>query len=182
MNYKKLYNRLIQHRQCTPADGYTEVHHIVPKCVGGSDDPTNLIALTAREHFIAHYLLSKMYPTGSNAWHKTNHAFMMMKSSNKKQPRYFNNRLYESARKHFSIVMSTIQSGEKNSQAGTRWITNPKTKESKKISKNDSIPDNWVNGRAIEIRKCKMCKLEFLLNRRQKQNAVRKNAGTMHCS
>jgi hypothetical protein len=38
---------------------YTEVHHIHPRSLGGSDDPDNLVRLTYREHFLAHWLLTK---------------------------------------------------------------------------------------------------------------------------
>ena len=41
---------------------YCEAHHIIPKCLGGSDDKTNIILLTAREHYIAHLLLRRIYP------------------------------------------------------------------------------------------------------------------------
>jgi hypothetical protein len=42
--------------------GYVEKHHIVPKSLhlGGEKDPQNYVFLTAREHFICHWLLSKM--------------------------------------------------------------------------------------------------------------------------
>lgn len=40
---------------------YQEKHHIIPKCFGGNNLPTNLVSLTLREHYIAHLLLSKMY-------------------------------------------------------------------------------------------------------------------------
>lgn len=33
----------------------------MPKAKGGTDDPSNLIALTAREHFIAHWILWRAY-------------------------------------------------------------------------------------------------------------------------
>jgi len=36
-----------------------EVHHIVPKCLGGSDEPRNLVRLWPIEHLKAHWLLSK---------------------------------------------------------------------------------------------------------------------------
>lgn len=66
MNCSKLYSLLIAYRKTNPLeqsdDLYTEEHHIVPSCMGGSDEPENLIRLTAREHFIAHKLLSKIYP------------------------------------------------------------------------------------------------------------------------
>lgn len=40
----------------------SERHHIIPRCMGGSDDDSNLIYLTLREHFVAHKLLCDKYP------------------------------------------------------------------------------------------------------------------------
>ena len=40
-------------------DGYCEVHHIVPRSLGGSNDKDNLISLTPRQHYIAHWMLWK---------------------------------------------------------------------------------------------------------------------------
>lgn len=62
MNYTKIYNNLINRAKDRLLEGYVEKHHIVPKCIGGADTRDNLVQLTAREHFIAHYLLAKMYP------------------------------------------------------------------------------------------------------------------------
>ena len=42
--------------------GYTEKHHIIPRSMGGSDEPSNLTVLTGREHFLAHMLLCEMFP------------------------------------------------------------------------------------------------------------------------
>lgn len=42
-------------------DVYYEKHHIVPKSLGGSNRKENLVLLTAREHFLCHWLLTKMY-------------------------------------------------------------------------------------------------------------------------
>ena len=41
---------------------YHEIHHITPKCMGGSNDKDNLIDLFAEEHFIAHKLLAHENP------------------------------------------------------------------------------------------------------------------------
>jgi hypothetical protein len=41
---------------------YTEKHHIVPRCQGGSDDLTNIVQLTPEEHYLCHQLLVKIYP------------------------------------------------------------------------------------------------------------------------
>lgn len=37
-----------------------EIHHIIPRCFGGSDDPINLIKLTTKEHILIHYYLALM--------------------------------------------------------------------------------------------------------------------------
>lgn len=37
-----------------------ERHHIKPRCLGGTNDKKNIVRLTYREHFLAHWLLTKM--------------------------------------------------------------------------------------------------------------------------
>lgn len=37
-----------------------ESHHIIPRCLGGSNKKDNLVNLTPKEHYIAHLLLTKM--------------------------------------------------------------------------------------------------------------------------
>lgn len=41
--------------------GYIEIHHIIPKCLGGSDSEFNLVALSFKEHYICHLLLSRIF-------------------------------------------------------------------------------------------------------------------------
>lgn len=63
MNYKNAYDHLVTRAKARlRPEIYCEEHHIVPRCVGGGDEPENLVYLTAREHFIAHRLLAKIYP------------------------------------------------------------------------------------------------------------------------
>lgn len=58
MNYKKHYDLLIQKAlDRVKPDCYFEKHHIVPKCVGGSDEESNLVNLTYKEHCVAHRML-----------------------------------------------------------------------------------------------------------------------------
>lgn len=59
MNYKKIYYNLT--KQDMIAD-YTEVHHKIPRCMGGTDDKSNLVKLTPEAHYVAHQLLVKMFP------------------------------------------------------------------------------------------------------------------------
>ena len=66
--YKNTYDSLIEKRRKFPLTknkkdpnyAYCETHHVIPKCLGGSNDKENLVNLTAREHFIAHKLLYKI--------------------------------------------------------------------------------------------------------------------------
>lgn len=60
--YTRWYNQLMTNCKMRQKPSvYTESHHMIPKSLGGSDEQSNLVDLTAREHFIAHLLLSKMY-------------------------------------------------------------------------------------------------------------------------
>ena len=58
--YTREYFKIIGIAQNHTYQGYTERHHIIPKSLGGSNDPDNLVRLSAREHFICHRLLTKM--------------------------------------------------------------------------------------------------------------------------
>jgi hypothetical protein len=65
MDYEKIYNQLIERARNRKPEkyGYYERHHIIPKCLGGSNNKNNLVKLTYREHFIAHWLLHRANPT-----------------------------------------------------------------------------------------------------------------------
>lgn len=82
--YNQYIDDILYTRGRFNVDGYKERHHIVPKCMGGTDDEQNLIDLTAREHFIAHKLLCEDNPSHrglAKAW------FMMctMQSDNQER-------------------------------------------------------------------------------------------------
>jgi len=58
--YSKWYEALIYKAKNRTIEGYVETHHIIPRSFGGNDSKSNLVKLTAREHYIAHALLWKM--------------------------------------------------------------------------------------------------------------------------
>jgi hypothetical protein len=62
MNYKKHYENLMAKSKTRILEGYVEKHHIIPRCLGGTDDIANIAILKPEEHFLAHQLLVKMYP------------------------------------------------------------------------------------------------------------------------
>lgn len=62
MNYKKHYDTLIERSpKERPVDDYYEKHRIVPGCMGGKYEESNVVWLTPEEHFVAHQLLYKIY-------------------------------------------------------------------------------------------------------------------------
>jgi hypothetical protein len=59
--YTRWYFNIITRAQSRSAvTQYIEKHHIIPKSLGGDNNPTNIVLLTAKEHFICHRLLIKM--------------------------------------------------------------------------------------------------------------------------
>lgn len=77
---------------------YYEAHHILPKSIYPElkNNKDNIVLLTAREHFLAHYLLTKIYKEGLNHY-KMLCAFYRMTSNNEKNKKYLyiNSRLFE---------------------------------------------------------------------------------------
>ena len=60
MNYQLHYAKLVSRAVTRELAGYSERHHIVPRCMGGGNEETNLVRLTPEEHYVAHQLLVKM--------------------------------------------------------------------------------------------------------------------------
>lgn len=106
MNYRKLYDFIVMRGKNRNYDGYTETHHIIPKCLGGRNTKDNLTKLTAKEHFIVHHLLTKIHPNNP----KILYAYTMMLCENKYQNRYITARHYDKLK----MLKSSLTSGEKN--------------------------------------------------------------------
>lgn len=51
------YQKYMNYLRTKPTTGVTEKHHIIPKHMGGSHDPSNLIDIAVRDHVLAHLLL-----------------------------------------------------------------------------------------------------------------------------
>ena len=100
MNYTKHYNLLILRGQNRILDGYVEKHHIIPKCLGGTNDKDNIVVLTPEEHFLAHQLLVKIYPGNRDLIYA---AQMMTQSQTGKRN---NNKLFGWLRRQMALAMS----------------------------------------------------------------------------
>ncbi len=107
--YSKIYFSITSNAKQRITEGYTELHHIIPQSMGGSNDKENLVELTAREHFICHWLLVKM--TEGDDRSKMLYALKGMKAENKHQQRYHTKitaRVYETYRIEHSINHSKV--------------------------------------------------------------------------
>lgn len=110
--YSKMYEELIEtckNRKPLKTDFY-EVHHIIPRSLGGTDDADNLVKLTPREHYHAHLLLAKI-SVGSGQI-KMGQALRMMSGINKNK-KIINSRQYNTAK---NIVRNILQSAGKEYQ------------------------------------------------------------------
>ena len=163
MNYNRIYASIVLRAKSDEAnrrkfkkDGhYYERHHIIPRSLGGSNKNENLVYLTAREHFICHWLLVKIYPIGSDAYNKMMMAlWLMRRQPASKSQRYVFSNVYVYLKEQFAKAIgkrtSQCQSGVGNSQYGKRWYTSLEDGHSERF---DSPPEyGWVKGRnAFEI-------------------------------
>lgn len=103
------YNIISNANKRERTDAYTENHHIVPKSLGGDNSLENLVRLTAREHFLCHYLLTKM--TAGQHRIKMCFAFNAFRRSSSNQERMLSSRQYELVRKLVSSARSEFLKG-----------------------------------------------------------------------
>jgi hypothetical protein len=109
MNYLKVYCNLIRKaekrgytkKKAKEQGLYVEGHHTFPVSIFGKNK--RIVYLTAREHYIAHALLVKICISRYELYHwkskKMIYAFWGMNNQeNNLQQRYFNSKIYESAR------------------------------------------------------------------------------------
>ena len=126
MNHKKIYELLIEKakNRTMNVQIYTETHHIIPRCLGGTEDAFNLVELTGREHFIAHVLLAKIHGG------PLIHAAHMMSNMGR-----YNNRSYAWLREAHAKRISDLMKGKPKSEEHIKNLISTMTPErNKKIS------------------------------------------------
>ena len=151
MNYLKQYCNLIRKAEKrVPPEGYTEKHHTFPKSIFGNNN--RIVVLTAREHYITHALLEKIfikrYGLKDKRTVKMITAFWCMNNQNTKNE-YFNSYLYESSKIRFidsikgvKLTESCRQKMSETNSGKIWWTDGVKTKHSKKCP-----GEEWYKGR-----------------------------------
>jgi hypothetical protein len=147
MNYQKIYDDLMSSRLLLKKDrhhdkkegAYFEGHHILPKAKGGTGTSSrglnndNIVLLTAREHFLAHWLLWRIHGDRSSAL-----AFHKMMSNNKNQNRVISSRGYEEAR----IAFSKTNKGNQYGKGVIKIISEEQKKNQSNLMKGRYIGEN----------------------------------------
>lgn len=107
MNYEKIYESIITRAKTRSFPNcYTEKHHIIPRCMGGGDEESNLAILTPEEHYVAHQLLVKIHPTNRKLLYAA-HALSKLHSRNHPLSRKLSNKKYRWLKRRHSILQRT---------------------------------------------------------------------------
>lgn len=174
MNYQKHYDALIERGKNRVLETYTEKHHIIPKCMGGTDDQENLVNLTPEEHYVAHQLLVKIYPEHKGL------VWAALQLTGRPNGDRVNNKIYGWLKKKQSTIAKQ-RLGTKNGSYGRSWYHDPNTLKSGKFLP-EEIPDGWIKGRVMNadsIRKIKdkrdknhLKREKYILERKKLANEV----------
>ena len=154
--------------------GYVERHHIIPRCIGGTDDETNLVSLTPEEHYLCHLLLVKIYPNNI----RLVKAAMFMVSSNNNVKR--NNKVYGWLKRQYSEYMRGPNNpqklnpvrGERHYAFGKKLSSDHFTENGKKILADKMIGDKnpnagikpWLHPRATDYTRSIWARAEEIYN------------------
>lgn len=181
---------------------YAEGHHIVPSSLGGTDHEDNLVKLSAREHFVAHLLLTKM--TSGPARKKMSYAFSFMLTSNKKlKKRHLpSSRWYEYSRRLLSATqkgrMFLEETKEKMRESAIRrfrdpaqrsqistWTKNPSQSTREKIgeSARNRSPESLAKMKAAKNKRCTVDGRKIFPSRKDLANELgwgKDGAGSPH--
>jgi hypothetical protein len=161
--YTTWYSSIINKAKNRNINSYTENHHIIPVSVGGNNSSDNIVALSAREHYVCHLLLTKM-TTGKAKKSMAYALWMMTNASSKGQKRYkCSSKLYEIARRHFCdaqkghlnyLLEQTPDARNKISKSmKTNLAKLTKEEMSSRLLKSFHSPESWTAERKEKISK-----------------------------
>lgn len=151
---------------------YYESHHIIPRCMSGTNKKENLVLLTAKENFICHKLLLKMVHTNTDSYFKLLNAFCAFLRKSKHQERNLKSHQYQFLREKFSL--SVKRSWEDPIKRNERILKISETKKRKYETKETIVwnknKTNIYTKETIE----KMKKPKTLEHRENSSKALKK--------
>jgi len=158
VNYQKIHDSIIERSFNRTLSCYTEKHHIIPKCMGGDNDPSNIAVLTPEEHFLIHQLLIKIYPDN----YKLVHACQAMSMTN--SGRKVGAKLYGWLKRKISIAKTgenhpffgkslSEETRNKISKSHVGYKYSEKTRKLKSLQTQGSKNPNFGKRHSLEARR-----------------------------
>jgi hypothetical protein len=149
MNYQRIYNDIIERAKSRGLNkkllnGYFENHHIIPKCMNGTNIKDNLVLLTGREHYLCHWLLWKV--------NKENQSLFMAYHKMVYQKRTYQERNFKISSKQYEILKterSNQMKGENNPSGKGKFNSFFGKKHSNESK--EKIKLAWVERRKLGI-------------------------------
>lgn len=171
MNYRHIYMSIIAHAKSEEKLGiriknngtYYEAHHILPKSLfqNWAKRKSNMVLLTAREHFFCHQLLTKIWPSSQMNYALI--AFIIRPNADYK----ITSREYERIKVLNSNLMKEKMTGKHNSEEHKRKIA----EANKGLKKPDWVKENCRKAQyKINAKKLKMTLEEYMQYRQSAQS------------
>jgi hypothetical protein len=175
MNYKKIYENIIERSKNRKKSPGLEKHHIIPQSCGGTNNKENLVFLTTKEHFICHLLLVKIYKDNLEYKKKMIYAlWWMSKTRNNLNGYKVTSKIYDLARKEF--IINSPNKCEKRKQ---RFIENHKAgKYNYDYSKVSSSMKKTLSSLTKTEMQERMKKSALSCDQEKRQEAIKKGKGS----
>jgi hypothetical protein len=138
--YTKWYFQIIERSREFRSLDFVEKHHVVPRCLNGSNCKENIANLTPREHFLCHLLLVKM-----NSSHLLKFALIRMSTCNQFQKRKINSHWYDYLKRLNSEASHIRSKGKGGSHKGKKKFYHPETLAEKFFLAGEQ-PLGWIPG------------------------------------
>jgi len=192
--YTAIYYAIIFSKQVvsTCQEEYVEKHHIIPDCFyinnrsngaspgwleGNSNDHTNLVECTCKEHFILHWLLTKMVPYKSQPWFKMMKSFSALGRASNGQKRIWTGAQYAKIKHARYLAQKSRPSPLAGKPSGRKGIkTGPHSEERKRkigISNQGPNPNKKPKTAEDLARRTEICR--EMTTRRLREGKSRKN-------
>ena len=148
MNYQRIYNNIIEIAKLRGLNKkklkhYIELHHIVPRCLNGLNDKSNLVLLTGREHYLCHWLLWKI--------NKNNKSLFLAYHKMVYQKRSYQERNFKISSKQYEILKTTRSKQMKENNPGGFGKDNPFYGKKHSEESRLKIKAAWIERRKIGV-------------------------------
>lgn len=162
----------------TDTSRYYEKHHIIPKALGGTNESSNLVKLTAKEHYVAHLLLMKMVITKRAQYQMAGAYQYMSNIRNDYTKQRYSSKLYNYHKQIRCKLLAEKMAGRGNHMWGKQHsgLTRSKISKARK-GVNTNTP------KELEIRKAYMLNNNPMHNpsiRRKYDQIMKQKARTWH--